>query len=52
MGLKLHQERFTLDVRRHFFSKSTAAVAQLPRDVVGSLEVLKERGRVVLRDMG
>jgi len=42
-GLKLHQGRFRLDIRKDFFSRSLNAVAQLPREVVQSpsLEVFQ-----------
>ena len=43
-----------MDIRKHFFSESGDAMAQLPREVVGSpsLEVFKECGDVALRDVG
>jgi len=52
-GLKLHQGRFRLDGRKHFFSESGDAVARLPRQVVQSLplEVFKIRVDVALRDV-
>ena len=54
-GLTLCQGRVRLDIRKHFFPrKSSAAVAQLPREVVGSLslEVSQSHGDVALRDVG
>ena len=53
-GLRLHQGRFRLDVRRHCFpERAVKHLTALPRDMVESpsLEVFERRVGVVLRGM-
>jgi len=53
-GLKLHQGRFKLDIRKYFFTISAVRLrSRLPREVVESpsLEVFKKHVDVALRDL-
>ena len=50
-GIQLHQGKFSLYIRKHFFSdRAVRQWHRLPREVVEFLEVFKNRVDVALRD--
>jgi len=51
-GLKLHQGRFRLDIRKNIYTRRIVKHQnRLPREAVESLEVFKKRVDMALQDM-
>jgi len=52
-GLKLHQGRFRLDIRKNFFGRVVGHWIRLPGEMVESpsVEAFRKCGDIVLRDM-
>ena len=53
-GLKLHQARFRLDIRKNFFHRKGGEILEQSTNKVvesPSLEIFKKRVNVALRDM-